>query len=284
MSRVAVVGGTSALARRLIPALKGGHQVTTLGLRDCDIPCDLLDSVEKLRFPANTEAVVHLAAAFGGPTDEENLRAVEINAVGTLKVCVAAKLARVAHVVLISSLSAALSEASPYYGIYSITKRQAEELASDYCRRNSLLLTVLRPSQLYAEDEAFRRHQPLVYHMADRAEQGLNIQIYGNHDALRNYLHADDMANVVREVLEQGCGGIHSCTFPKDFALSDVAAAAQGAFGRGGNVAFQPDKPDIPDNVFGNNTELYERIGFIPSIDIWEGMRRLARHRRAKTQ
>ena len=284
MTRIAIMGGTSALAQRLILALDGGYQVTTLGLRDCDIPCDLLDSVENLHFPANTEALVHLAAAFGGPTDEECLRTVEINAVGTLKVCIAAKQARVAYVVLISSIYAQLAQDSPYYGIYSITKRQAEELAIDYCRRNSLRLTVLRPSPIYGNDEAFRRHQPLLYRIVDCAQEGHDIQLYGSRNSLRNYIHADDVARIIREVLEKPCEGVHSCTFPRDFAVSEIAAAAQEAFRRGGNVTFLPDKPDIPDNVFSNNTELYERIGFVPSIDVWEGMRRLARHRRTKTQ
>jgi nucleoside-diphosphate-sugar epimerase len=284
MSHIAIVGGTSALAQRLIPALKGGHKVTTLGLGECDIPCNLLDSVDAIRFPDSTDAVVHLAAAFGGPTEDEIVRTVEINAVGTLKVCIAAQRARVAHVVVISSLSAQLSDRSPYYGVYSITKRQAEELAVDYCRRHSLLLTVLRPSQLYAEDEAFRRHQPLVYHMADCAEKGADIQIFGARDALRNYINADDMAHIIRKVLEQEYGGVHSCTFPKDVALSEVAAAALKAFAQGGAVVFRSEKPDIPDNVFDNGTEFYERIGFIPNVDIWEGMRRIAVHRRAEAR
>lgn len=281
MGRIAIVGGTSALARRLIPLLREGNEVVTLGLGECDVPCDLLGPVDAIRIPEGTAAVVHVAAAFGGATDGEILQTVETNAVGTLKVCMAAKKAAVRHLVLVSSLSAQLPDSSPYYGIYSITKRQAEELAADYCRRNSISLSVLRPSQLYAENEAFRLHQPLIYQMADCAERGQDIPIYGRHDALRNYIHADDMARIVRGVLEKGCGGLFPCTFPRDVTLSEVAAAAQQAFGQGGKVVFLPGKPDIPDNVFGNGTELYDQMGFRPEVDVWEGMRRLARHRKA---
>ena len=281
MGRIAIVGGTSALARRLIPLLQKGNEVVTLGLGACDIPCDLQGPVDAIRIPEGTEAVVHLAAAFGGPTDDAILQTVETNAVGTLKVCMAAKKASVRHLVVVSSLSSQLPDSSPYYGIYSITKRQAEELAADYCRRNSILLSVLRPSQLYAENEAFRLHQPLIYQMADCAERGQDISIYGRHDALRNYIHADDMARIVRGVLEKGCGGLYPCTFPRDVALSEVAAAAQQAFGQGGKVVFLAEKPDIPDNVFGNGTELYDRLGFRPEVNVWEGMRRIARHRKA---
>lgn len=281
MGSITIVGGTSALARHLIPVLREGNEVVTLGRRECDIHCDLLEPPEAIRIPDGTEAVVHVAAAFGGPTEEDMLRTVETNVAGTLKVCMAAKKAGVQHLVLISSLYAQLAEHSPYYGIYSISKRHADELADDYCRRHSLLLTVLRPSQLFGESEAFRRHQPLFYHMADRAEKGQDVLIYGKRDALRNYLHADDMSRIVLGVLKKGCGGFYACTFPQDVALSEVSAAALEAFGRGGRVVFLPEKPDIPDNVFGNSTALYEQIGDCPSVDVWEGMRRIASARKA---
>lgn len=281
MGRIAIVGGTSALARRLIPLLQAGNEVATLGLGECDVPCDLTGPVDAIRIPEGTEAVVHVAAAFGGSTDDEILQTVETNAVGTLKVCMAAKKAAVRHLVYISSIYAQLDELSPHYGIYSITKRQAEELAADYCRRGSLKFTALRAAPLYGEETAFRRHQPFFYHLADCAERGQDISIYGRHDALRNYIHADDVARIVRGVLEKGCGGLYPCTFPRDVALSEVAAAAQKAFGQGGKVVFLPEKPDIPDNVFGTGTELYDRLGFRPEVDVWEGMRRLARHRKA---
>jgi len=183
--------------------------------------------------------------------------------------------------VYVSSVYAQLTEGDPQYGTYAITKRQAEELATDYCRRHALLLTVLRAGPLYGDEDSFRRHQPLLYHLADRAEQGQDIELYGTHDALRNYLHADDMARSIRGVLAGRWPGVHACTFPRDYALSEVAAAAQAAFGRGGAICFLKEKPDVPDSVYGNSTELYERIAFWPSVDIREGMRRLARYRRA---
>jgi nucleoside-diphosphate-sugar epimerase len=281
MSRIAVVGGTSALAGRLIPVLRERHEVVTLGRGGCDMRCDLLDPVEAICLPEAADAVVHLAAAFGGPSDEDALRTVETNVTGTLKVCIAAKRAGVRHVVVLSSAYAAPAALPRHNDLHAITKRQADELAQDYCGRNALLLTVLRPAPLYGEEDAFRRHQPFFYHLADRAESGEDIELFGTRDARRNYLHADDMARVIREVLEKARGGTHICAFPRDVAMSEIAEAAQEAFGRGGGIAFAKDRPDQPDNVFGNSTELYEAIGFTPAIDVREGLRRLARSRGA---
>lgn len=280
MTCIAIVGGTAALARTLKSFLQLDNEVITLGRRGCDVRCDLLGPVEDIQIPLGADVVVHVAAFFGGSTDVQQLQAVETNVLGTLKVCMAARRAGVRHIVIISSLSAQLTVSSPYYGIYAITKRQAEEVAINYCRCHGLLLTVLRPSQLYAENGAYWRHQPLIYLMADCAEKGEDIILYGQHDALRNYIHADDVAKIIGRVLETGCSGVYPCTFPQDVELSEVARAALGAFARGGKVVFTPDMPDIPDNVFGNSTELYDQIGFCPVIDVWEGMRRVAHFRK----
>lgn len=280
MSRIAVVGGASALARRLIPVLRVGHEVVTLGRSGCDVPCDLLDSVDSIAIPEPVDAVVHLAAASYASTPQDMVRMVETNAVGTLKVCIAAEKAGARHLVLVSSVYAALTKGSLHHNLYSITKRQSEELAAEFCRRSALLLTVLRAAPLYGVEEAFRHHQPFLYDVADRAEEGRDIHLFGKRDALRNYLHANDMARVIQGVVERAPGGVYCCTFPRDFGLSEIAAAAQEAFGRGGNIVFLEDEPDVPDNIFGNCTDLYDIIGFRPGVDIREGMRHLARYRK----
>jgi nucleoside-diphosphate-sugar epimerase len=280
MSRVAIVGGSSALGRRLVPILRDRHDVVTLGRTGCDIPCDLLGPLDSIAMPSPLDSVVHLAAVSHATTGAEMVRMAETNAVGALKVCVAAEAAGARHVVLVSSVYAASLEGAGHDDLYAITKRQAEQLAAEACRRGQMLLTVLRPAPLYGDDMGFRRHQPLLSHIVDCAAEGRDIHFYGRHDARRNYLYADDMAAVISGVLDHAPGGLHTCTFPADFSLSEIASAALDAFGRGGRFDFLADKPDVPDNVFGNATELYDMVGFRPEVDIREGMQRLALRRK----
>lgn len=279
MKKITIIGGSSSLAKYLIPVLKKCNEVTTLGRENCDFYCNLGDDLESIVISAETDVVVHTAAAFKGNTNEEIIQTEEINAIGTLKICMAAKKAGVKHLILISSQYATLNENALYFNIYSISKRHSEELATYYCKQNDLALTILRPSQFYDAKDEYRKHQPLIYLMADNAEKGKNIELYGQNDALRNYIHVDDLIEIISRTIDKRVEGIYSCNYIKDYRLSEIAKAAQASFNNGGEIVLLKEKSDIPDNIFDNKVDLYEKIGFYPKIDIETGMKKIADYR-----
>src|SRR4029077_13208364 len=121
----------------------------------------------------------------------------DVNVLGTLKLCQACTRAKVKHLISISSTSAYLMPASPYYSIYSLSKKQSDEVAQLFCSSFGLPCAILRPSQIYGSEDTFRKHQPFLYTAIDRAERGEEITIYGDHDALRNYIHVDDVCQII---------------------------------------------------------------------------------------
>lgn len=279
MAKIAVIGGTSAIARYLIPYLKAqGHAITTLGRAGCDIPCDLLDDTP-IPLPRGLDAVVHLSARSKGIIDEELMAMAEINALGALKVCMAANRAGVGQVVHLSTLYVLLEEQSPYYGMYSISKRYAEELVCHYCKMAGIPLTVLRPSQVYDSCGHFSGHQPLLYLMARRAESGQAIEIYGGNDALRNYIHVEDVIEIITRVIEKRIVGTYFCGNTENCRLSDMAKLAQRSFLKSEEFYFLEDHDRIPDTVFDISTDLYDAIGYYPRINMEMGMKMLAKFR-----
>lgn len=274
---VLVVGGTSALGRALVPALSSIGRVTTAGRGQCDVRMDLLEDAGQIVVPPGTEAVVHTAAHFGGAAPDDHLKAAETNVLGTLKLCIAADRVGVRHFVFISSQSAALDERSPYFGVYALSKRQGEEAARLYCSGRSMALTILRPSQIYGRGDSFRPHQPFLYAIMDKARAGQDVVLSGSRDALRNFLHVDDLSAVIGDVLRKGLAGCYACMHPHDVPFSMVAEAAYAAWGTRGQVRYRPEQADTPDNVFPADNSLFERLGWYPSLDIREGLQRLAR-------
>ncbi len=278
--RVLIVGGTSALGTALKQSISTIGEVITAGRTNCDIHLDLNDSPEKINLPENIDSIIHLAAKMGGSTDDEIIETINVNVLGTLKICQAAAKANVKHIVLISSIFVSLKEDSPYYGIYPISKKQSEEIAKFYCSLHNIRLTILRPSQIYGNEISFSRHQPFFYKMIELAENGEDILLYGKKDPMRNYLHIEDLKIIISRVIEMGIEGTYSCAFPFDNSYSHIGNAAIAAFGSKGKLLFLQDKPDIPDNVFAKETYLYEKIGFYPQISIEEGMQIIANFRR----
>lgn len=278
--KIAVVGKNSSLANYLIPELSIKNEIIVFG-RD---NFDLRDDINSINIPNEIDVLIHIAAAFSEKTDKELIETVEINSIGTLKICIAAKKAKVKHLIIISSLSAVLNKNSPYYTIYSISKKHSEDLAVYYCNINNIPLTILRPSQIYDSASYFRKHQPLIYLIMDRAEKGEDIEIYGNNDALRNYIYVDDFLQIIIKTIEKKVYGIFSCTYTSDIRIGEIAKIAQMNFKKGGRISFLREKENIVDNVFQKNNELYEIIDYYPRFDLSDGIKKILEYRKKENK
>ena len=277
--KILIIGSTSTIGRAIAGICSQIGTVHTAGRRDADLVVDLAD-VHVFPEPKDDhDVVIHAAADFGGTTDEDFLRAEITNAGGTLIACRLAHRSKARHFVLISSVSAAFTEADPFWNIYGISKHHAEEVAQYFCSKRGMALTVLRPSQVYDVAGECRRHQPLFYQMVDQAARGEDITIFGVHDAVRNYLFLDDLAEIVKQVVLNRPEGAYTCASSHPVRLSEVAEAAFAAFNRGGRVLFDPNRPALPDLVIPEDTRLYDALGISPKVDVREGMARIAAFR-----
>jgi nucleoside-diphosphate-sugar epimerase len=281
--KILIVGGNSSLAQVLRPVLASFAEVLTAGRSGCDVALDMSWPDEQFHLPAGVDTVVHLAAHFGGKDFEAMLAAEQVNVLGALKLCHACSRSGVGHLTQISSIFAGLSEDSPFYGSYALSKRHAEDVARMYCGSVGLPLTILRPPQLYGEGEAFRRHQPFLYSIIDRAQRGEDITFYGQNDAQRNLMHVEDVAEIIARVVRQRVEGHYVCASPTNVRYSEIAATAIAAFGSTSTFRFDADQADIPSNAFAADNELYSRIGYFPRISLAQGIAREAARRKALT-
>jgi nucleoside-diphosphate-sugar epimerase len=274
-----VIGSTSVIGRAVAVALSRLGEVKLAGRRDADIAFDL-SSHEPCACEERFDTVVLAAADFGGRQPDDLVRAEQVNSVGALAACRLAEQCGARHFILLSSRSACDQPTDPYFGIYSLSKRHAEEVASLYCQERGMALTVLRISQVYDSGEQCRSHQPLLYAIADKAQAGQTVELYGSNDARRNYLHLSDLAEVCARLAEKRVTGLYNCGHPESPRLSEIAQAAFEAFGKRSDIRFLPEKNDIPDlPPFDCGPDLYEQIGFTPRIDIRRGFGLMRTHR-----
>lgn len=268
---VLVVGAGSVVAQAILPWLSD-YTVVTAGRQGCDVTIDIQ---RRVTIPPDVNTVVNFAASLGGVTDAEIMQAVETNAVGLLRICQAAHKAEVTHIMQISTGYASLVEQDPQYSIYTLTKRQADELASFYCKRVGLPLTILRPSRVYGDTDRFAQGQPFLYRILRQVQQGNHVDIYGSNDVRRNYLHVADLAEITARVIAHCPQGIFSCSFPADVTCTEIVEAARETFQSSGSIRFIKDKPDISNDSFLLDTDLYRAIGYWPKISIQAGIERI---------
>jgi nucleoside-diphosphate-sugar epimerase len=278
--RILIVGGTSSLAHALRPVLSEFAAVITAGRTGCDVHLDLSAPVEKIEFPKDIDVVINTAANFGGKSFEEMLQAESVNVLGALKLCRSCTKAHIKHLVLISSIFACLDKNSRFYSIYSLSKKHSEEVAQLYSSMFGLPLTILRPSQFYGVGEVYRKHQPFLSTIIDKAANAEDILIYGSNDALRNFIHVEDVAKIIALVIQRKIEGTYACMNTENVSYSEVAAAAIEAFGSTSTIRFIKEQPDIPNNIFKLDDSLFRLIDYYPQISISLGMKKEVAHRK----
>lgn len=278
--RILVVGGTSSLAHALRPFLSEFSEVITAGRTGCDLHLDLNDQVERIEIPNGIDVVINTAAYFGGKSFQEMLQTECVNVLGVLKLCQSCTRAKIKQLVLISSIFACLDKSSRFYGIYSLSKKHSDEIAQLYASMFGLPLTILRLSQFYGVGDAFRKHQPFLFTIIDKAANDEDIVIYGSNDALRNFIHVEDVAKIIALVVQRKIEGTFSCMNFENVSYSEVAAAAIEAFESKSTIKFIKEQPDIPDNLFEPDDTLFHLIDYYPQISISLGMKKEAAYRK----
>ena len=102
----------------------------------------------------------------------------------------------------------------------------------------------------------------------------VKILFYEENDALRNYIFLDDFSKIIAKAIQENILGIFFCPSPKSVRFSEIAKTAHRIFNRGGKIRFQKNKQKTFDLPIVSGSALYERIGFKPSVDLAEGIRR----------
>jgi nucleoside-diphosphate-sugar epimerase len=197
-----------------------------------------------------------------------------------MRLCHAGSKANAKHFVHISSIFADLDNDSPFFGAYSLSKRHSEDVAQFCGRELRLPIAVLKPSRIYGVGEQFRKHQPFLYAIMDKAQRNEDIDFFGSNDAVRNFIHAQDMANIISAVMTTKLDGVYRCVSPDNVTYSQIAAAAISAFDSKSKVRFLRDKPDIPSHGFACDETLFRLIDYSPRISMAQGMQMEAAHRR----
>jgi nucleoside-diphosphate-sugar epimerase len=270
--KILIVGGNSNLARTLKPLLSSYAEVLTAGRSHCDVPMDLSQKDGSIEIPDGIDCVINAAAAFGGGAPNEISETFDVNVSGLLRLCEACHHAGVKYFVQVSSVFAKMSSKALLKNPYALSKKHAEEVLHLFSELKSLRLLIIQPSQIYGAGEAFRRHQPFLYAIADKAQAGEEIVLFGQNDALRNFIHVADVAQVIARAVEKNLTGTYSCLYPQDIRYSEIAKQAVKAFGSNSVVRFDKSKPDISDVTFENDDSLFVQTGFWPKISIAEGM------------
>lgn len=210
MEKLLFTGGTGFLGRNIKSILDKNYEVTTIGIMDADmIKANFVSDIPQL--PERYDIVLHAAgkAHIYPKTEAERQAFYDVNLKGTIHLCDALEQVGLPKAfIFISTLNVYGDEPGnmnteaerPLVGSspYADSKIQAEGYLTKWCKKNNVILTILRPALLAGKGAPGN-----LGVMINGIRTGAYLSIAGG-KAKKSVLMVDDIAHLVPLVAEKG--------------------------------------------------------------------------------
>lgn len=297
--KVLITGGAGFIGSHILAQLQGR--------RDMDVVVfDNLSSGSKEHVPAGMElvegdvcdeaavdalfadhhfdAVIHLAAQTMVPTSvEQPVLDCRINLEGVLHVLEACRIHGTRHILFSSSAAVygdnlhiplketeRLVPTSPY----GITKMTTEHYLRVYHELYGMDATVFRFANVYGERQGEKGEGGVVSIFCKLLSQRQGITVFGDGNQTRDFVYAGDIAQAIIRALP--LKGYHTMNVStgQETSINDLICSFEKAVGYTVPVQYTaPRTGDILRSVLSNET-LKRDLGFVPEMDLEEGIRR----------
>lgn len=297
--KVLITGGAGFIGSHILAQLQGR--------RDMDVVVfDNLSSGSKEHVPAGMElvegdvcdeaavdalfadhhfdAVIHLAAQTMVPTSvEQPVLDCRINLEGVLHVLEACRIHGTRHILFSSSAAVygdnlhiplketeRLVPTSPY----GITKMTTEHYLRVYHELYGMDATVFRFANVYGERQGEKGEGGVVSIFCKLLSQRQGITVFGDGNQTRDFVYAGDIAQAIIRALP--LKGYHTMNVStgQETSINDLICSFEKAVGYTVPVQYTaPRTGDILRSVLSNET-LKRNLGFVPAMNLEEGIRR----------
>lgn len=305
MAKALVTGGAGFIGSNLVRALlergddvrvldnfSTGNRANLAGL-DVEIVEGELRSYERVHNAVRgTELVYHLGALGSVPRSvQDPLTSSAVNVEGTLNVLLAARDEGVRRVVFSSSSSVYGAkkdlpvdeslQADPI-SPYGVAKLAAERYCVSFSRvYESFESVVLRYFNVFGPRQSpFSQYAAMVPLFITAVAHDEPVTIYGDGEQSRDFTY---VANVVDATLraasaDGASGRIFNVAAGSPATVNAVAETIGQILGKPVERRFAPPRPGDILNSWANVTAAKDVLGFVPSVDLEQGLRRTIEH------
>lgn len=232
MEKLLFTGGTGFLGKNVMPLLEKQYEVTTCGITPDDmIKANLAKEAPEL--DKHYDVVLHACgkAHVVPKTEAEKQAFFDVNYQGTVNLCAALEKVGVPKAIVFISTVAVygcefgelITEEHPLNGEtpYAKSKIMAEEYLTDWCKKNNVVLGILRPSLLAGKNAPGN-----LGAMVNGIRKGFYMNIAGG-KVVKSILMAEDIARILPLLVEKG-GVYNVCdTYQPTFGQISESVAKQ---------------------------------------------------------
>ena len=261
--RILVTGGTGMVGNYLKEILPDAMYI---GSKDCDLTDN--NQVDKLWGDYKPTNVIHLGAKVGGIVENLNYPAdfYEINTIMNTNVL---RVSRKYNVMRFTGILSTcmypdvvetypmtednIHDGPPSFAnfSYGFTKRSLSVGIEAYNKQHGTNWNYLIPCNLYGEYDHFEDPEKchfitaLIRKIIDAENNGEeNITLFGTGSPLRQFMHASDLARVIKIVIENDITESFNVATPEENSIKDMATITLEALDKNMGVVFDSDKPD----------------------------------------
>jgi UDP-glucose 4-epimerase len=156
---------------------------------------------------------------------------------------------------------------------YGAGKLLAEEMIRFHARRHGLSYLILRIANTYGRTAPGTSSQGVVDVFLHRILEGLPVDVWGNGEQVRDYLHIDDLADAVDALLAHGVrDDVFNVGSRQGHTVMAVMDLIEQVTGRRLNRRHRSDiDSGIPYNAL-NIDKIRHATGWQPQISLWAGV------------
>lgn len=171
-----------------------------------------------------------------------------------------------------AEFAAEISPLSPlsYHGAGKLALESFFGVLGQRCRGS---LSILRPSNVYGPGQILRPGFGAVRTLLERARDGGGITVYGDGNAVRDYLYIDDLVNACLCALN-GPAGIYNIGAGVATSLNTLLAVIKRVTGRSLTVEFLPARPSDVGRIVLDIRRAGDYLGWKPDVCLEDGIDR----------
>lgn len=259
----------------------GGASATPLDL----VVGDIIDLEAITRACEGVDVVVHLAANTGvGPSVEDPMGDCRSNVMGTLNVLEACRAAGIKRFVFASSGAPLGVQVPPLHegmaprpaSPYGASKLAGEGYCSAYYQCFGIETVTLRLGNVYGPGSGHK--QSVVAKFIKMALSGETLEIYGDGQQTRDFIHISDLVRAIRSAATTPSigGEIFQIATARETTVAELTQALMDAF-RDAGIAASPviygaqRNGDVARN-YSNTRKAQERLGWKAQVTLKDGL------------
>ncbi len=236
MEKLLFTGGTGFLGKNAMPILKQSYEVTTCGITPNDmIKANFVTEVPNLS--EKYDIVLHACgkAHVVPKTEAEKQAFFDVNYTGTKHLCEALEKVGVPKALVFISTVAVygcdfgemITEEHPLNGYtpYAKSKIMAEEYLMKWCKKNNVVLGILRPSLLAGKGAPGN-----LGAMVNGVSKGFYMNIAGG-KVVKSILMSEDIARIIPSLTKKG--GIYNVCDTRQPSFGELSLSVAKQLGKG---------------------------------------------------